>query len=127
LLLLTISFNGLGEEPVKSLLLLNERNGAAEYLRVVVRQVNALPTFHTDKRISPRDAQQRLILLGTARWTAHRQFEDRTCVDHAETHRRKPYSKTARSRLSGSPSKEAKDGLSHFVDPVQPLIRHGKA
>src|SRR5437879_4892135 len=60
--LLTISFNGLGEEPVKSLLLLNERNGAAEYLRVVVRQVNALPAFHTDKRISPRDAQQRLIL-----------------------------------------------------------------
>jgi hypothetical protein len=42
---------GLGEEPVKSLLLLNERNGAAEYLRVVVRQVNALPTFHTDKTI----------------------------------------------------------------------------
>jgi hypothetical protein len=34
---------------------------------------------------------------------------------------------TARSRLSGSPSKEAKEGLSHFVDPVQPLIRHGKA
>jgi hypothetical protein len=82
---------GLGEEPVKSLLLLNERNGAAEYLRVVVRQVNALPTFHTDKTISLRDAQQRLILLGTARWTAHRQFEDRTCVDHGEIHRRKPY------------------------------------
>jgi hypothetical protein len=97
---------GLGEEPVKSLLLLNERNGAAEYLRVVVRQVNALPTFHTDKTISLRDAQQRLILLGTARWTAHRQFEDRTCVDHAEIHRRKPYLTTARSRLSGSPSKE---------------------
>jgi hypothetical protein len=46
---------GLGEEPVKSLLLLNERNGAAEYLRVVVRQVNALPTFHTDKTIRCRN------------------------------------------------------------------------
>jgi hypothetical protein len=63
-------------------LLLNKGNGAAENRRVVVGQVNALSTLHTDERRSLRDAQQRLILLRAARCTAHRQFEDRACFDH---------------------------------------------
>ena len=61
----------------------NEGYGAAEYRRVISRQVNALPTFHTDDRLRLRDAQQRLILFRAAR-TAHRQFEDCARIDHAE-------------------------------------------
>jgi hypothetical protein len=64
------------------LLLLNEGNGAAENRGVIAGQVNALSTFHTDERRSAGDPQQRLILLRAARYTAHRQFEDRACFDH---------------------------------------------
>jgi hypothetical protein len=35
----------------------NEGYGAAEYRRVISRQVNALPTFHTDDRLRLRDTQ----------------------------------------------------------------------
>ncbi len=94
MLLLTISFNGsssfrsmhagLGEVPVKSLLLLNERNGAAEYLRVVVRQVNALPTFHTDKTISTTLADLFTLLFAANPFSAARASLRRWSSDEFE-------------------------------------------
>jgi hypothetical protein len=35
----------------------NEGYGTAEYNRVISRQVNVLPTFHTDDRLRLRDTQ----------------------------------------------------------------------
>jgi hypothetical protein len=46
-----------------------------------------LSTFQTDERYSLRDTQHRLILLTGARYTAHRQFEDRACFDHEKFYR----------------------------------------
>jgi len=81
-------------------LFLNESHGAVKYLRIVARQVDSLLTFHADERISLRDAQQRLILLRTARCTAHWQVEDRARINgfHSQT---LPRARFPRSLLLG--------------------------
>ena len=42
---------------------MDESDGVVKCIRVVMRQVNLLPTFNTDDRCSLSDAQHRLILL----------------------------------------------------------------
>jgi hypothetical protein len=63
---------------------LDESDGVVKCLRVVMRQVNLLPTLDTDDRCSLSDAQHRLILLRVTGDAADRKFENCARIDHVE-------------------------------------------